>query len=130
MNTKNELQDQINCIFSEMENLLEKSQNYDSAISDQAITELIEMPLEIKYRSGWSHNPEQLEVSEMAIVLTVGGPHIELICQVQNGRILDAEFRGCWWSEWYHFVPEGVKPDTFDQVCSDFVNFFLEGVAI
>lgn len=131
MNDTNiQLQEQVNSIFEEMETLLEKSQSYDNSIVDQAISELLEMPLEIKYRSGWSNDPERLQVAQMAIVLTIGGPHIELIAQIDSGHVIDAEFRGSWWSEWFYLVPEGVKPNRFDQVCSDFVNFFLEGVAV
>lgn len=128
--TKNQLQEQVNSIFSEMEILLQKSQSYDSLESDQAISELLEMPLEIKYRSGWSNNPETLEVSEICLVLSIGGPNIEIIGQIENGHVLDVEFRGSWWSEWFYLIPEHVKPERFDEVCTEFTNFFLEGVAI
>lgn len=69
----------------ELEELEEAAGDCES--QDEALERIQDHPLSIEYRSGWASPGEELTREEFRIVLCTGGPHVELVGDVDGSRI-------------------------------------------
>ena len=59
----------------------------DCANTDDAQQRIYEDPLSVEFRSGWVSYGDEMSTEEFRIVLCTGGPHIELVGDVDCSRI-------------------------------------------
>lgn len=59
----------------------------DCTDADDAQQRIYEDPLSVEFRSGWITQGEEMTPEEFRIVLCTGGPHVELVGDVDGSRI-------------------------------------------
>ena len=67
--------------------LLNTAAGYTS--QDEALDAIQEHPLSIEYRSGWATAGLDLTVEEVRIVLCTGGPHVEILGELDHNGSVD-----------------------------------------
>ena len=76
------------------------------ADSEEEAREILQQdPLSVEYRSGWSHNPRELEPEEFCVLLCTGGPAVRIRGELgEHGAIYRArlEYQD-WFTPWTHY---------------------------
>ena len=55
--------------------------------------------LSVEYRSGWSTDKEDMDVSEVRLTLAIGGPSIYLTADYDDGAVSDPKLTCVWWGD-------------------------------
>lgn len=58
----------------------------DCSDEEEARERIQDDPLSIEFRSDWCSSVDDMEPSEARIVLCTGGPHVEILCDLDRGQ--------------------------------------------
>jgi hypothetical protein len=110
----------------DVELICELISRYDSATDDERDSiydEIVEYPLSIEYRSGWSANPDDLEPEEFEILLSTGGPATRLYGTLnQFGTPEHIEYQ---FQDWFKPWETQYTTDEEDSFLLHFATFFI-----
>lgn len=112
----------------DVELIAELMSRYDSAPdyeSDAIYDEIIEYPLSVQYRSGWSAQPDDLEPEEFEILLSTGGPATRLYGTLNRFGTPDSiEYQ---YQDWFKPWETQYTTDEEDRALLHFASFFIGG---
>ncbi len=92
----------------------------DCSSEDDARQRIEEDPLSIEYRSGWSTSKDELEAEEVRILLTTGGPAVQIIGELDSGEVSRATLHvQDWGTSWTAYYEDGIG-DVLLKYCSVF----------
>lgn len=89
------------CSYEGIVELLEKSHSTDQGEAEAALEEIQELPLEVSVRVNcWSSPFESLEPDEYRILLSFGGPNVQVVGGLERGEPVTARLECSWYSDW------------------------------
>ena len=112
----------------DVELISELMSRYDSATADEndsIYEEIVEYPLSVEYRSGWSAHPDDLEPEEFEILLSTGGPATRLYGSLN--RFGTPEHIECQFQDWFKPWETQYTTDAEDSSLLHFASFFIGG---
>ena len=103
---------------AELAQLEEDAENNTS--EDDAREAIEQDPLSVEVRSGWASSADEFEPEEFRIVLCTGGPHVELIGDIDRGtpsriRVIYKD-----WGTSGEYFPDAEEREALETYCEQF----------
>lgn len=92
----------------------------DCADRDEAETRIQEDPLSVEVRSDWCAPGESMEAGEFRILLCTGGPHVELVGDLDRGEPSRVRVLYKDWGESGEYYPDSEERAALETYCAQF----------
>ena len=99
---------------------LQDSNDYNQ--QDELRESILNSALSVEFRSGWSTNPEELEIEEFKILLTWGGPALRVIGdldQYKQPENIKMQFQD-WGTSWTDYELTEKQEESLNWFCNCF----------
>tara|TARA_S200000501_G_C20269454_1_gene502162 strand:+ start:74 stop:475 length:402 start_codon:yes stop_codon:yes gene_type:complete len=99
---------------------LQESNDYNQ--QDELRESILNSALSVEFRSGWSTNPEELEIEEFKILLTWGGPALRVIGdldQYKQPENIKMQFQD-WGTLWTDYELTEKQEESLNWFCNCF----------
>ena len=87
---------------------------------EQARERILEDALSVAVRSGWASTKEDFEPEEFQIVLCTGGPHVELVGDLDRGTPSRVRVIYKGWGTSGEYFPESEEREALETYCAQF----------
>ena len=99
--------------------LLQESNDYNQ--QDELRESILNNALSVEFRSGWTTNSEKLEVEEFKILLTWGGPALQIIGGLDDYGPVNPKMQyQDWGTPWTDFEITESQQDALNWFCNCF----------
>lgn len=119
-NDETGLWDAVNSeVAEELQELIEAASEYSG--KDEAEQAIKEDPLSVEVRSRWYElGDENVGAEEFRILLCTGGPHVELLGDLDNGQPSRVRVTYQGWGESGEYFPTSEERDALETYCQQF----------
>ena len=92
----------------------------DNTSEDEAREVILHDALSVEVRSGWTSSKEEFEPEEFRIVLCTGGPHVELVGDLDSGTPSRIRVRYRNWGTSGDYFPSSDELKALETYCAEF----------